>query len=114
MLKIDVDRCDGCSTLDRPRCVDICPGDVLFLNQDGKTAGYDLSECWDCLACVKECPRRALSTTLSFQINESRSSLRAHHAGANTVFELRDSTDRRTRRFVVPSLNLARKEPPDG
>ena len=105
MLEIDANKCNGCKNLEVAKCVDICPGDVLFLNKNGKTEPYDPTECWDCFACVKECPRGALSIRRPFQINESLARLKASHIKENTVFDMYDSKGSRVKRFVVRSLD---------
>ena len=106
MLEIDTHKCNGCKNCDVPKCVDICPGDVLFLNMNSKAEPYDASECWDCFACVKECSRSALSIRLPFQINESQARLTAFHRKENTVFDMYESTGSRMKRFVIRSLDL--------
>jgi len=100
MIDINVNKCNGCKQLDEPpRCVDICPGNLLFINQDGKAAIYDPSECWDCFACVKSCPRLALSIRLPFQINESMARLTGHHVNSETVWEFREQNGALIRRY---------------
>ena len=57
-------------------CEEICPGD-LFYREQGKAVMREPSDCWDCCACVKACPRAALSIELPFQISEAKHRLTA-------------------------------------
>jgi len=105
MIDINVNKCNGCKQLDEPRCVDICPGNLLFINQDGKEAIYDPSECWDCFACVKACPRLALAIRLPFQINESMAKLIGYHINNDTVWEFREQNGTLIERYRSRSCN---------
>jgi adenylylsulfate reductase subunit B len=49
-IKIDKQRCTGCG-----RCRDICPGNLLYADQAGKTVNKYPQDCWGCTACLKEC-----------------------------------------------------------
>lgn len=57
---IDKEKCIECGT-----CAQICPLDVIRFvkNEDGKkivVVKYPY-ECWHCRACVKDCPKGAIS-----------------------------------------------------
>lgn len=62
-LHFNREKCTGCGA-----CVDICPGDLLYLNEEGKSEIRNQAECWDCMACVKSCPAAALETRLPFSL----------------------------------------------
>lgn len=57
---IDKEKCIECGT-----CAQICPLDVIRFvkNEDGKkiVAVKYPYECWHCRACVKDCPKGAIS-----------------------------------------------------
>jgi adenylylsulfate reductase subunit B len=45
----------------------ICPHDLMFLDRDGSLTGHAMKafnqepeQCWECYACVKICPQRAI------------------------------------------------------
>lgn len=52
-------KCDGCG-----KCVDICPSDIMHLTNsivNGRKAyNIEPNYCWECYACVKECPQHAI------------------------------------------------------
>ena len=55
------EQCIGCG-----ECVQICPGDLLYLDQEEKVSIRSSRECWQCMACVKCCLFEALSTKLPY------------------------------------------------
>jgi len=62
-VEIDRDKCDGCEV-----CVEICPTDVLRLDEDGK-ARVKYDECWYCGCCELECPRKAIKLRLPYLVS---------------------------------------------
>ena len=88
-VRIDLDRCNGCGKRAEGCCEEICPGD-LFFRQAGKAVLREPADCWDCFACVKACPREALSISLPFQISESRNCLTARVKGSHIEWKLMD------------------------
>lgn len=88
-IVIDKKLCNGCRGLDEPQCVRICPGDLIRINpEDGKAQIKCNEECWDDMACVKVCPRRAIRTRLHCEIALYGASLRAMSRGDRTRWEL--------------------------
>lgn len=58
---VDVNKCVGCA-----KCVKVCPGGILFLNQSKKAEMVDFEEfgwngCWKCEHCLAVCPTGAVS-----------------------------------------------------
>ncbi len=58
---VDIEKCVGCG-----KCVKVCPGSVLFLNQAKKAEMADFEEfgwngCWKCEHCLAVCPTGAIS-----------------------------------------------------
>ena len=51
---VDTELCIVCG-----KCVDICPLDVMKMNDDKIVVMYP-DECWHCRACVMDCPREAI------------------------------------------------------
>ena len=63
-IHVEQSVCNRCGTADEPMCVRDCPGDLMFIQENGKAAITDNRECWDCAACVKVCPTQAISMQL--------------------------------------------------
>ena len=58
---VNPDKCDGCKALTRPACMYICPNDLMVLDKAvGKAFNMEPDLCWECYACVKECPQSAI------------------------------------------------------
>ena len=55
-IEIDLDKCEGCGD-----CVEICPGEVLELNEEEKAEVVDLDACTECCSCVETCPNEAIT-----------------------------------------------------
>ncbi len=87
-VRIDKDRCHGCGWTKEALCERICPGNLLFKGEDGKAALRDSRDCWDCAACIKECPRQALKMSLPVQIGGRGSTLTAMKKGHKIVWIL--------------------------
>ena len=86
-VRIDYDKCNGCAKRPEGCCEEICPGD-LFYRAKGKAVLREPSDCWDCFACVKACPRSALSVELPFQISEAKHRLIARIKRNTIVWKL--------------------------
>lgn len=57
MVRIDLERCDGCGD-----CVEQCPMDV-FRMLDGKSQAVNEEECIECFLCETVCPKFAITVT---------------------------------------------------
>ncbi len=49
-ISINHDKCAGCR-----QCLQVCPGNLLFEDEDGKAQIRNSKDCWGCTACLKEC-----------------------------------------------------------
>ncbi|MFZ7104263.1 MAG: 4Fe-4S dicluster domain-containing protein [Peptococcaceae bacterium] len=53
---IDQERCIGCG-----RCVEYCPGDIIYLDDLKNVAVVKYpDECWHCACCRIECPEQCV------------------------------------------------------
>jgi len=102
---VDPTRCDGCPHEVEPPCVLVCPGDLMVLDAERKKAYCrEEADCWDCMTCVKVCPRQALRTRLSYQLADVSADLRPEVAGDHITWTLVDCRGR-VERFTVRTLN---------
>ena len=99
---IDIDVCNGCSKRSESFCEEICPGDLFFI-KEGKAVLREPSDCWDCFACVKACPRSALSVELPFQISEEKNRLIARVKKNTIVWKLVDFNGNEIISFTIPN-----------
>jgi adenylylsulfate reductase subunit B len=103
MVRVDKQKCNGCAGRDTTLCQDICPGLLWRRGDDGKAEIRDQSACWDCCACVKACPRTAITQELPFQICEAQHQLTARTRRKVTVFRIHDRDGVEIREAIVPA-----------
>lgn len=62
-IKINSKKCVGCS-----KCISVCPGNLIYKNEDGKAYIKYEKDCWGCTACLKECEVSAIKYYLGADI----------------------------------------------
>lgn len=87
---VDENKCDGCKNLDSPRCVENCPGDLMAIGKSGKSYIREGQDCWDCMVCVKMCPKSAIVTKLPYQLALYKSTLQPKVYGDKIKWALTD------------------------
>lgn len=63
-VKVNADKCiagKGCTV-----CVDVCPLDVLRIDEIKGTAYMRYDECWYCLPCEVDCPTNAITVDIPY------------------------------------------------
>lgn len=55
--------CKGCG-----KCIEACPGNLIWRDADGKAAIVYPKDCWGCTSCLKECSFDAISFYLGADI----------------------------------------------
>jgi NAD-dependent dihydropyrimidine dehydrogenase PreA subunit len=63
-VRVDLDRCiadKGCTV-----CINVCPLDVLAIDETTGKAHMKFDECWYCLPCEKECPTEAITVDIPY------------------------------------------------
>lgn len=69
-IKIDRDSCIGCL-----KCKSVCPGSLIYQDDQGKAYIKYENDCWGCTACVKECPNGSIKYYLGADIGGNGSYL---------------------------------------
>ncbi|MEW6242981.1 MAG: 4Fe-4S binding protein [Bacillota bacterium] len=100
-VRINRSKCDGCKQARETLCMLVCPGDLLFKDMDNKAAVRQVRDCWDCAACVKECPRGAIEMYLPAEIGGRGSTLTAQRQPGGVLWTLTDPRGRIKQYFVV-------------
>jgi adenylylsulfate reductase, subunit B len=62
-IKISRKKCIGCG-----KCLKVCPGSLLYSDENGKAYNRYPRDCWGCTACLKECQIGAISFFLGADI----------------------------------------------
>lgn len=62
-IKIDRDKCIGCGN-----CLIVCPGNLLYKDENAKSYIRYPRDCWGCTACLKECQVGAITYYLGADI----------------------------------------------
>lgn len=62
-ISINQKKCQGCKA-----CVEVCPGNLIQINDQGKAYIRDVRDCWGCTSCLKECRFHAISFFLGADI----------------------------------------------
>lgn len=62
-IQIDKKKCIACR-----KCCNICPGNLITTDHDGKAFIKRAQDCWGCTACLKECPAGAIKYFLGADI----------------------------------------------
>jgi NAD-dependent dihydropyrimidine dehydrogenase PreA subunit len=61
---VDEDKCiadKGCRV-----CIDVCPLDVLWINEATGKAHMRYDECWYCMPCEVDCPTKAVKVNIPY------------------------------------------------
>ncbi|MEM2102018.1 MAG: 4Fe-4S dicluster domain-containing protein [Candidatus Bathyarchaeia archaeon] len=54
------EKCNGCASFEKPRCVEFCPHEVFEI-KDGKATVVNPTKCiYGCTACEPICPKKAI------------------------------------------------------
>jgi len=78
-IKINKNKCVGCK-----RCVEVCPGNLIKIDENGKATIRSPLDCWGCTSCLKECHVKAIEFFLGEDIGGKGSTL-SYHEKTNIV-----------------------------
>lgn len=82
-IRIDDGLCTGCAA-----CADICPGDLIYIDETEIARIRDGRDCWDCASCIKGCPTQAIEMYLPVEIGGRGSALKAKTYRDRTIWFL--------------------------
>ena len=92
---IDHNLCNGCGYPESETpCNMACPGDLIFMQKNGKAQIICNADCWDCVACIKICPQEAIELKLPFEIIGKDNSLKARAYKDKTVWTIKDENEK--------------------
>jgi len=104
-INIDHNLCDGCGyPQSETPCNMACPGDLIFMQTNGKAEICCNADCWDCAACIKICPQQAIDIRLPFEIVGKENSLKARAYRDKTIWTTRGE-DQNEQMFETPARN---------
>ena len=90
-IYIDHNLCNGCGyPQSETPCNMACPGDLIFMQTNGKAQITCNADCWDCTACIKLCPKQAIEIKLPFEIVGKETSLKARAYRDKTIWTTKD------------------------
>lgn len=101
---VDNNACIGCG-----QCVRVCPGGILYLNEERKAemepiTGFGWNGCWKCEHCLSVCPKGAISI-LGHQPEDSLPTVSAEKAAP--VLDALISNRHTCRRFLDKNVDAA-------
>ena len=94
-VKVNEEKCIGCSNKKEPVCIKYCPGNLLKLNEKGKPVMRNPDDCWDCMVCIKVCPTQALETVLPYSLASYKASLLPKIEKTKIIWEAKDINGKR-------------------
>ena len=93
-IYIDQNLCNGCGYPESETpCNMACPGDLIFMQSNGKAQITCNADCWDCAACIKICPQQAIDIRLPFEIVGKEASLKARAYREKTIWITKDENN---------------------
>lgn len=69
-IAINKDKCISCH-----QCVEVCPGNLIKLDDNKKAHIDEIKNCWGCASCIKECKIGAIKFFLGADIGGLGSNL---------------------------------------
>ncbi|MBQ9347366.1 MAG: 4Fe-4S binding protein [Oscillibacter sp.] len=75
-IRIDPAKCAGCG-----KCADICPGNLIIRDGQGRAVLPCPEDCWGCASCLKECRHGAIAYYLGADMGGNGAELRVRSDG---------------------------------
>lgn len=75
--RIDLSKCNGCEGRSESFCEEACPGNLMAVDpKTGQSFCRSTRDCWDCMSCVKACPKNAIETRIPYQLGYHKATLK--------------------------------------
>lgn len=75
-IRIQSENCIGCG-----RCMEVCPGNLIKKDKNGKACIRRPRDCWGCTSCIKECAVNAIGFYLGIDMGGRGSVLTVEKQG---------------------------------
>ena len=106
-INIDHNLCNGCGYPESETpCNMACPGDLIYMQTNGKAQITTNADCWDCAACIKICPQQAIDIRLPFEIIGTEATIKARALREKTIWTVQDKNGNE-QIFETPARNEA-------
>lgn len=84
-IRIKSEKCVGCR-----KCIEVCPGNLIKTDRQGKAVIKREKDCWGCTSCLKECKAGAVQFFLGADIGGRGSSLSVETKGDIRIWTVTD------------------------
>lgn len=84
-IRIRQDRCVGCG-----KCMEVCPGNLIKRDEEGKAWIKHEEDCWGCTSCLKECHKDAIAFFLGADIGGKGSTLSVQTVDDVNIWKVED------------------------
>ncbi|MDY2629004.1 MAG: ferredoxin family protein [Lachnospiraceae bacterium] len=84
-IRIQKDKCVGCR-----RCVEVCPGNLIKTDENGKAQIRHVKDCWGCTSCIKECRADAILFYLGPDMGGRGSTLTVSEKDGISTWKIKD------------------------
>ncbi|MBQ9436913.1 MAG: 4Fe-4S binding protein [Lachnospiraceae bacterium] len=88
---IDTLKCVGCG-----KCVQICPGNLIRMDENRKAYLKRPEDCWRCCSCLKECEKGAVSMILPPALEGRGGRMQVKKDGAQTEWIMQGNNGEKT------------------
>ncbi|GFP78122.1 4Fe-4S dicluster domain-containing protein [Clostridium fungisolvens] len=87
-IRIDKEKCIRCG-----KCIKVCPGSLIYKDEDKKAYIKYEDACWGCTACLKECGSSAITYFLGNDIGGAGGAMQVKRDGQYWQWEITDTED---------------------